>query len=88
MTLELFEKHPDMDAYRVDGAYQPYAIVGRDKRFSDAELAAEYWLLSSRRERMLAYDDGPNSETRKMAHQDRERMNTIHRMITQPHYDE
>ena len=42
MTLELFPKHPDMDAYRVGGAYQPYAVVGRDVRFTDAELAAEY----------------------------------------------
>lgn len=41
MTLELFVKHPDMDAYRVGGAYQPYAVVAVDKRFSDAELAAE-----------------------------------------------
>jgi len=43
MTLELFPKHPETDAYRVGGAYQPYAVVGRDVRLTDGELAAEYW---------------------------------------------
>jgi hypothetical protein len=42
MTLELFPKHPETDAYRVGGAYQPYAVVAVDKRFSDAELMAEF----------------------------------------------
>ena len=41
--IELHEKHPHMDAYRVGGAYQPYAVVGVDKRFTEAELAAEFW---------------------------------------------
>lgn len=40
--LQIFEKHPDADAYRVGGFYSPYALVSRDKRFSDAELAAEW----------------------------------------------
>lgn len=43
MTLELFLKHPYADAYRVGGAYQPYAVIAVDKRFTDGELAAEYW---------------------------------------------
>ena len=41
--LEIFEKHPEADAYRVGGFYSPYALVSTEKRFSDAELAAEYW---------------------------------------------
>ena len=41
--LQIFEKHPHMDAYRVGGFYSPYALVSTDKRFSEAELAAEYW---------------------------------------------
>lgn len=86
--MQIFEKHPTMDAYRVGGAYTPYAVVAEDKRFTGSELAAEYWLLSSRRQRMLGYDDGPGSETRKMANIDRERMNIIHRFATLPHYDE
>ena len=41
--LQIFEKHPTADAYRVGGFYSPYALVSKDKRFSDAELAAEWW---------------------------------------------
>jgi hypothetical protein len=41
--LQIFEKHPDADAYRVGGFYSPYALVAKEKRFTDAELAAEYW---------------------------------------------
>jgi len=87
-AFRIFVKHPTADAYHVGGSYSPYCLVSQDKRFTGAELAAEYWMLSSRRERMLGYDDGPGSETRKQAHQDRERMNTIHRFITNPSYDE
>lgn len=39
--LQVFEKHPAADAYRIGGAFTPYAIVAKDKRFTDAELAAE-----------------------------------------------
>jgi hypothetical protein len=41
MNLTWFEKLPDMDAYRVNGQYAPYALNARDVRFTDAELAAE-----------------------------------------------
>jgi hypothetical protein len=41
--LQIFEKHPAADAYRVGGFYSPYALVSQDKRFTEAELAAEYW---------------------------------------------
>jgi len=47
MPLQIFEKHPTADAYRVGGFYSPYALVSTEKRFSDAELAAEYWKLMS-----------------------------------------
>jgi len=43
MTLTWFEKLPSMDAYRVGGHFAPYAVLARDKRFTDSELAAEYW---------------------------------------------
>jgi hypothetical protein len=43
IPLQIFEKHPDADAYRVGGFYSPYALVATEKRFTDAELAAEYW---------------------------------------------
>lgn len=38
-----FEKHPHADAYKVGGSFTPYAIVARDKRFTTAELLAQYW---------------------------------------------
>ena len=47
IPLQIFEKHPTADAYRVGGFYSPYALVSTDKRFSDAELAAEYWVADA-----------------------------------------
>ena len=43
-AFTIYEKHPTADAYRVGGFYSPYALVSQDKKFSDAELAAEYWM--------------------------------------------
>ena len=87
--LTIYRKHPSApDTYYIGGAWTPACITAVDKRFSDSELAAEYWLLSSRRQRMLAYNDGPGSATHKQAIRDRERMDTIHRMITNPAHDE
>ena len=42
-AFTIYEKHPTADAYRVGGFYSPYARVATEKRFSDAELAAEFW---------------------------------------------
>ena len=87
--LQIFPKHPSApDTYYIGGGWSPACITAVDKRFSDSELAAEYWLLSSRRQRMLAYNDGPSSATHKQAIRDRERMDTIHRFATLDHYDE
>jgi len=43
LDLQIFPKHPDADAYYVNGSYTPWAIVGQDKRLTDAELAAQGW---------------------------------------------
>lgn len=43
LELHIYDKHPDADAYRVGGAYQPYCLVSADKRFRPGELAAIYW---------------------------------------------
>ena len=40
--LRIYPKHPAADAYKVGGAYEPYAVVATDKRFTDAELCAEF----------------------------------------------
>jgi hypothetical protein len=82
-------KHPTADdVYYITGAWAPSCITAKEKRFSDGELAAEYWLLSSRRERMLGYQDGPGSETKKQAHRDLERMEIVLRFYSLLHYDE
>ena len=41
--LQIFEKHPDTDAYKYGPSFTPYAIVAVDKRFTEAELMAQYW---------------------------------------------
>ena len=43
MPLQIFEKHPEADAYRVGHAFTPYAYLATEKRFTEAELAAAYW---------------------------------------------
>ena len=53
LELHIYDKHPDADAYRVGGFFSPYCLVSRDKRFSDAELAAEWWCSSWRAETPL-----------------------------------
>ena len=55
-TLKWFEKHPAMDAYRVGRHYAPYALLARDIRFSDAELAAEF--EAARCDAMMARGSG------------------------------
>lgn len=40
--LTIFEKHPSADAYRIGDAYEPYAVIATDKRFTDAELMSEF----------------------------------------------
>jgi len=41
--LRVFEKHPATDAYRFGPSFTPYAIVATEKRFTAAELLAQYW---------------------------------------------
>ena len=43
MTLQVFEKHPTLDAYKFGPSFTPHAIVAVEKRFSTAELMAQYW---------------------------------------------
>lgn len=74
MSLQIFEKHPETDAYRVGGFYSPYCLVSTDKRFSDAELAAEFWLS------MSGIFDGNGKAARA-------RRTIIERFATLPHFD-
>jgi hypothetical protein len=77
-ALRVFEKHPDADVYRVGGSMTPYAIVAVEKRFTDAELAAEYWAAHG--EANAAMTGNPRLLFSKRQ--------TIRRFATLPHHDE
>jgi hypothetical protein len=83
--LQIFEKHPDADAYRVGGFYSPYALVSQDKRFSDAELAAEYYRASFLHENSLSENDGYDGMPETRAH--RRHSATFYRFANLPHFD-
>jgi len=78
--LQIFEKHPEADAYRVGGFYSPYALVSQDKRFTDAELAAECyrarWTVELRQR-----------EGREVLEDNWAKVDAIHRFATLPHFD-
>jgi len=90
-AFTIYEKHPTADAYRVGGFYSPYALVSRDKRFSEAELAAEYWydysvyvreaanLLSCHERHMAAATESFKEAVRKCG--------ILDRFATLPHFD-
>jgi len=93
MTLTWFEKLPTVDAYRVNGHFAPYAVLARDKRFRDAELAAEF--EASRCDAMVARANNsetywaPLGETWPNTYKDAaERTITLMRFATSPHYDQ
>lgn len=78
MTLQIFERFepPGQDPfYRVGGSFVPYCTVAKDKRFTDAELAAEFWKL------MAGLYDGHGKKARA-------RREVIERFATLPHFDE
>jgi len=84
-AFAIYEKHPTADAYRVGGAFTPYAIVATKKRFSDAELAAEYhaneveaWRMTSRRPEFYNVDVADRLERQET---------TLRRFATLPHFD-
>lgn len=45
--LQVFEKHPTVDAYRFGPSFTPYAVVAKPKRFTTAELLAQYWFAEN-----------------------------------------
>jgi hypothetical protein len=88
--VNIYEKHPHVDAYKYGGSFTPYAIVAVEKRFTDAELAAEYWQQQRRFEaasrRSFKYADRPDL----VAHREQEwgRLIVSERFATLPHFDE
>lgn len=87
--LQIFPKHPDADAYYVNGSYTPWAVVGRDKRFTDAELAAEYHHMGRVRGTAYIHRAMLNEPERsKFAEELRLEHETISRFARLPHFDE
>jgi len=82
--LQIFQKHPTADAYRVGGFYSPYALVSTEKRFTDAELAAEWHRLASVEFAAMGDPSGYKAGAQQRASIQRE---AIHRFATLPHFD-
>ena len=84
LTLTVFEKHavPEPPTYRVGGSFTPYAIVATDKRFTDAELAAEWWASAWDADMYAPHLNDPHSARLTQF------VDTLHRFATSPHYDE
>jgi hypothetical protein len=89
MSLGLFRKHPHMDAYYVGGSYQPYAVVGRYKRFTDGELAAEWQYQDNRVNQVCEGYRVAHDGTSMGSEEDEiEKLEIIHQFATADHYDE
>jgi hypothetical protein len=78
--MNIYEKHTTADAYRFGPSYTPYAIVAVDKRFSDAELAAE--AHSADADCAHAWVEGD------WGFEMQDQYETILRFATHPHFDE
>lgn len=75
-----YPKHPTADdVYFIGGAWAPAAITARDKRFTGAELAAEYH---------SAWSELLDVPTAERYPYERHRIDTLHRFATLPHHDE
>ena len=77
--IQAFPKHPEADdVYYIDGAWAPAAITAQDKRFSEAELAAEYYAAHGEANALMTGNPRLLFSRRQ----------TIKRFATLPHYDE
>ena len=82
--MKIFEKHPTLDAYRFGPSFTPYAIVAVDKRFTDAELAAEWHRTASVEFAAMGNPSGYKPGAQQRAAIQRE---TIERFATLDHFD-
>jgi len=85
--LTVFPRHPSApDTYYINGAWAPAAITAVEKRFSDAELMAEYWMWQGNQEWWLAR---PNMDRRsKVIQRVIHRAEVMARFARLPHHDE
>lgn len=86
--LQIFEKHPTADAYYVGGSFSPYASVGRDVRFTDAELAAEWHYQDNRcGQRLEGYRVAHDGSEMGYEEDEIEKLRVLYRFATLPHHD-
>ncbi len=89
LFLNIFQKHPDMDAYYVGGSYTPYCIVARDKRFTDAELAAEWQYQDNRCGQVCeGYGVAHDGTSMGTEEEEIELLRLMYRFATLHHFDE
>ena len=88
-AFTIYEKHPTADAYRVGGFYSPYALVATEKRFTEAELAAEWWRQDSWFSTANRRTENYTNQSHLIDAREREygRRCVIERFATLPHYD-
>ena len=88
-AFAIYEKHPTADAYRVGGFYSPYALVSQDKRFSDAELAAEWHQQDCCMAlRVEGYRWASDGHLMGSEEDEAERLHAIHDFAARPHASE
>ena len=85
--LQIFEKHPAADAYRVGGFYSPYALVSTEKRFTEAELAAEVWSRKCEVEWWVGPENSVTLGYRRILARIKHRAEVMERFATLPHFD-
>jgi len=74
-------KHPTADdTYYIGGAWAPACITAKDKRFTGAELAAEYWRASCHKTKRPDIDK--TWDQREWEH------DILYRFLTLPSYDQ
>lgn len=82
LDLQIFEKHPDVDAYRFGPSFTPHAIVAEDKHLTEAELSAMYWGCA------FEVLDSRNMGSHEYSQKRLRESVFLHRFATLPHYDE
>jgi len=87
--MKILEKHPTLDAYRFGPSFTPYSIVAVDKRFTDAELAAEWHYQDNRCGQVCeGYGVAHDGSSMGAEEDEIEKLRLVYRFATLPHYDE
>lgn len=90
--LTIFPRHPSApDTYYIDGAWAPAAITAVDKRFTDAELAAEVWYFDFEdfdRDLRADPDECSEDEWAEYIKRRNEAEAALNRAARLPHHDE